>query len=298
MIMPKSIELLKTEKYEKFLTFVDTAVLRMSDFERFAFVCENISPMVGSRFRDDFLCALECDLGAELSLGALRGRENQKKLWKIIHGSDVAAPITELQSPEILPNIDNSQPKNLNSLLLQGELPNDIDIFADRIGESIMIDISGLKYQRPDGYHSDLTYQKLRKGEEYGSEEFCALICFVICRVMMKRQISLYLIADENMETAEKILHLFESRGLDSKIYICFFPDKPNVRKATELCLNSRKKNISPEIIISEENDFYENIRELFAEIPALRIYFCEFLSNEKGKQEFQRIFKIISQGK
>ena len=270
----------------------------MSDFERFSFACENIGRMTGSSFKKEFLHALECDCGEELSALVLLGRENQKKLWRMVNGSKNEEALVEFPSLETFFNIDDSQPQNLNSLLFKGDLANHIDAFAESLGESVAIDLSGLKYLRPDEYHCNLTYQKLRKGEKCGGKEVCALVSFVACRAMMKRKIRLYLIADENMETAEKVLSLFDGRGLDADIHLCFYPSEYAVRKAAELCLNAPKKNISSEIILSEENNNIENIRELFSEIPASRIFLCKFLSSGKGKHQFEKMVKTISQEK
>ena len=270
----------------------------MSDFERFAFACENISKMVGSKLKKEFIYAIKYDCGIDACDSVLHGRENQKKLWRMINGGEKAELFVESSSVELSPVIDGSQPQKLNSLLLRGDLPLYIDELAELLEERVVIDLSGLSYQRPDEYHCNLTYKKLLGGFQCGDGEFCALLAFVICRAMMKRKICLYLIADENMEAAEKMLSLFESRGLLAEMHLCFRPTALAVKKAAELCLNAPKKNISPEIIISEENYAFENIRELFAELPASRISFCSFLSNEKGKQEFEIAFKTIFQEK
>ena len=76
--MPKSVALVKAKEYNDFLACIDNNIYTMSDFERFAFVCENISLMHGSILRKVFLEALKSDTGIEIPPSALKNREIQK----------------------------------------------------------------------------------------------------------------------------------------------------------------------------------------------------------------------------
>lgn len=296
--MPKSVALIKAKEYNNFLACIDSNIHTMSDFELFAFVCENISLMQGSMLRKNFLDALKSDTGKDIPPSALKNRETQKLLWRAVNGAYDLIPDFQAEQEDNVCRTDYSNPKNLNLLLQRDNIPDDIDLFIEQIDQSVMADLSGLKYRRPDEYHVALTYDKIKRGEKCDSKDFCALICWILCKALMKKDITLYLLADESMETAYSVLSLIEGRKLYPDIRLCIHPSTHIAEGIAELCLNSRKKNISPEIIFSEEDFDIENIKALFLLVPASRVYFCDFLSCESRNGELENAVRTAVQEK
>ena len=85
LTMPRSIEFLLNEESKKLLKLIcDTncSIEKMSDFEVFSFVCENLSKLSGNAFKEEFLLLLKKDTKEGVATSLLADREVQKKLWK------------------------------------------------------------------------------------------------------------------------------------------------------------------------------------------------------------------------
>ena len=298
--MPKSVELIKAEKSRDFLACIDRKTEKMSDFEKFAFVCENLYLMVGSALRQQFITALREDIGEELDLVQITDREVQKKLWKKAHGERITVFDTRHEkNDEVFPQglCDEFIPPILNSLLKNREdLPEDIDGFISKLPHRFAIDTSQMEYLRPNEYNSALAYEKILNGYACDKGELCALLCWIACRAAMRNAVDIYLICGENMSIAEAIVALLEGRKLYPNVRLCFYPeDKNAVDMAVRICLCAAQKNISSEIIIPEEKIALENIERLFWQLPAARISLCGFLTRENGREQFRKAFKLMA---
>ena len=304
--MPKSIDLIKSEKYKDFLACINTDVNKMSDFERFAFVCNNLSLMYGSELRRDFLRFLSEDLDADICADALVSRELQKKLWRRLHGDKnvFLMEMSSSQKEKFSLCVDKNIPIFLNSFFKDGaRLPNTLDTFIESIEGDIALDISQFEYLRPDGYHARITYSKMLRRDSCKLDELSALALWVLCRSLMKKDRSVYLLLKENIKPAKAIVTLLEERKLYPRIYMCFRPTEPDVSKAVaELCLSAKEKNISSEIIVPEESkheSFEQSMQKLFELLPLSRVSLCGFLNDALEIKRAERILaNLVDQEK
>ncbi len=293
----KSIKILNDPIYLRFLSCIDSSVANMSDFERFALGCESLHLCVGSDFRSDFLSALSSDVGASVTVELASGRENQKSLWRCMYGGEELVLTPAKADFDMLPSIDRATPVSLNNLLFQEALPENIEALIEQIDGDISLDISGLKYRRPDEYHSALAYNKLKSGGECNAEEKCQLLCWMLCRALMKKPVKAYLIAKDNIETAKNIIALIEGRRIFNDLRLCVIPSAEAACEVAEICLTAEQKNISPEFIITEDIDV-DNIKFTFAKFPASRIYLCGFLTDKTGEGRYISAFNSMLQEK
>ena len=293
----KSIKILTDLECLRFLSCIDGSVANMSDFERFALGCESLPLCVGSDFRRDFLKALSSDVGASITVELASGRENQKSLWRCMYSGEKLDLTFVKKDFNLLTSIDRTAPLSLNGLLSQKGLPENIEALIEQIDGDISLDISALKYSRPDEYHSALSFDKLKRGEECTSEDKCQILCWMLCRVLMKKPVRAYLIAKDNIETAKSIIALLEGRRIFNDLRLCVVTSADVACDVAEICLASEQKNISPEFIITEDIDV-DNIKLTFAKFPASRIYLSSFLSDKTGEERYVSAFNSMLQEK
>lgn len=295
--MAKSLLVVNDEKNNNFLSLLSfdkgADITKMSDFERFAFVCENLPFMVGSRLRREFVLALYSDLNLEFSESLLSDRGVQKSIWRRING-DSSAEITFVNTykkPHFIISKQEFGKVFLNclneKLRYRAILPETLEELIDSLtgADNICIDMTDFTYSRPDEYHSRLTYNKIYRNEPSQKDEISSLILWITCRVLMRKNIRLYLIVGNNLNETERVLNLLSERRLYPKISLCF-ANMNTSQSIAEICLLAKEKNISPEIIVSEEIGDFEILKcinSLIYELPLTRVLPCSALSSEEG---------------
>lgn len=281
--MSKSIFLVTSEKYNDFFYLLDNSAYKFSDFERFAFACENLPLMCGSEFRKEFLSSLCEDLGESVCAEDLAGREVQKKLWRALNGVGTFS----IKSPQ----------KDASKIIFsKKEIPNLFDLFSsintfnnlasliENI-DDLLLDLSDFEYCRPDKYHAEITFDKLLRGDIYENKEKSALLIWILSSSLMKKNHAVYLIYDGNISKVKTVVEYLEALKLFPPLYVCIKKLTPqSALEIAKLCIKSKEKNISPLIAVNEENmdkNFDEGILRLFEKIPSARI----FLDSNKEQQ-------------
>ena len=292
--MIKSVQITNDEKNYNFLSLLDSntklSVEKMSDFERFALLCDNLPFVAGSRVGREFISALSIDLGASLEQDVLLNREEQKAVWRRVNG-DVTfdCNIAKKRNGEIINQMIREDEKIAFSLGLSFKSTDlmsvSLEEFIEKISNygAIILDMSGFMYTRPDEYHSGLVYNKLRAGCVCDNEQISLLASWIICRVLMHKNTMLYFCVNKDTKELEKLLKLLDGRGLYPKIYICFSDIKLSDDIA-RICLEAKEKNISSKIIVTEDmqkNEILSCINALAAELPITRISLCELALND-----------------
>ncbi len=306
--MAKSVSVIRAEEYRDFLCLMSADIEKMSDFEALAFACENISFTVGSRFRKDFLSALSEDMHMRLSIEDLKNREVQKTVWRVINGDyKVHNDIAKTHISEDFSQLFNvsyiATPVLLNAFLEnRTELPDTLGLLIEKIAEhgEIAVDMSDFQYSRPDEYHTNRTYQRLLSGEVCQTCEMSALLCWIICRVLMRKNTRLYILVNDSLKETEKLLRLLEERKLYPKISVCFAADDKSIfDTVAELCLRAKEKNISSEIIVPEEMEekfIYETVKQLIWNIPVSCVDVCSFKSSVLARKRFYDALKKLTE--
>lgn len=292
--MVKSVQITNDEKNYNFLSLLDSntklSVEKMSDFERFALLCDNLPLVAGSRVGREFVSALSFDLGFSLEQDALFDREVQKALWRRLNG-DVAVDlsIAKERNNKITKQINRTGKISVLRLDLalksMDRISKDMEAFIENASgyDAISLDMSDFLYTRPDEYHSGLVYNKLRAGDVCDKCQISLLASWVICRVLMRKNTRLYFYVNKDMQELKRLLKLFEDRELYPEISICF-SDIEMSYDVARICLEAKEKNISSEIIVTEDmkkDEILNFIKTLVYELPITRISLCELVSND-----------------
>ena len=282
--MSEIISILRSDENFKYLELLcydcGKDIEMLSDFELFSLVCDNISKVYGSKLKKDLLSVVKPYCEDVYQLG---DREVQKAIWRVLNGcNDTKINIAKSSHfEEIKPDILRSSDENkidLDLLLRSGiDLPESIDdLVSDTCKgtSNIEIDMRELEYSRPDKYHTELTYQKLLLGESCEKSEISALIIWIICRVFMTKNARLVITPDMNLEYTQRLLGLLNERKLYPDIIIVV-RDKEDASRAVCICRDSAQKNISSEIMISEEmsvDSIVDTIKLLICNLPTTRV--------------------------
>lgn len=253
---------------------------RLSDFELFAFLCDNIADIYGSPLYGE----LSAILSPYADITSLCERETQKGLWRVLNGDkslklDIAKERIWNSDIHVKREDKTCARIMLNRVIERNnDLPEALDVLIEQIADSndnILIDLDGLNFERPDKYHAELVYGRIINGERCTCESEFALITWIICRVLMRRNAKLYILPDKEFLTVAKLLDLMSCRKLYPPICI-IAESKRSALRACELCLYGAQKNISLEIAVSKENDknigadIISSVLEL---VPVTRVY-------------------------
>ena len=253
---------------------------KLSDFELFAAVCEGLPFMYGSRLYDELFCAMGI---ADADIGSLASRDAQKALWMRLNGDDtqefdISKKGVSKGNIRVSYHANNVDTLFVGRLLdKQADLPKDLDAFISTVSESdlnIGIDMEEFQYFRPDEFHAALAYKKAVLGEKRTAEESSCLISWIVCRALMIRDLGLYIDTKGRYEQVLKLLELLDFRRLYPQTVLAV-SKLSEAECAINVIRNSAQKNISSEIVVSEEID--ENIASeilkcLLYEIPSTRI--------------------------
>jgi len=275
---------------------------RLSDFELFAFLCDNISSIYGSPLRRD----LEGIVSQYADATALCDRETQKRLWRALNGDtnvrfDIAKMCTQNNSCRLSSAHDKRDLISLRAMLESDQaLPEELDRLIDRIsndGKDLLADLGGLRFERPDEYHSSLAYRRVLGGEQCSREDGFKLIAWIICRTLMRRNAILYIYPDKDLSAAAALLELMSERKLYPRIFITA-DSKEDVLNVCSLCISSSQKNISLEIYVPKETDekILSDIISAAAEIlPMTRIFVSTEVRGEESERLLENTARIIS---
>ncbi len=307
--MSECVDLLRKEKTKKILALACTkgrdGIEKMSDFERFAFVCQSLPLLVGNSLRVDFTHSLTKILGYSPDIAMMTEREVQKQLWRHFYADEEI--ISNLESKACLPNVNSllryeKDFLNKNSLcnvldvddiLKSGNVLLDLNVVKTRENvlkyianqniNKIFLDTDNFLYVRPNEYHAELAHQKLINGESCTVEELSLLKLWLIFGILKKEKRGFAIGVSRSVEIAQKIISRLADMKTVADISICFKADNYEIiSSAAELCL---EKNISSEIIFSEEIELktaYYCIGSLLYSIPISRLSPCTFMHTEK----------------
>ncbi|MBP3369436.1 MAG: hypothetical protein J6L85_01680 [Clostridia bacterium] len=283
--MSKSIELLKIcENLCVMALLTDDTNLdisRLSLFERFAFLCNALDRLVGNRLRNEFLAALSDDFGCDISAAALKDKEFQKRLWRILC-DPFEKPFTDIAHN----SVDNSceavleEREFINKIVLteyiinadEKKLENVFDAICDMQADFLCVDATAFRYTQPDAYHCEIIYEKMKCGEENSCDDVSMLLAWSLCRVLTRRNFNVLIKANGNITEISKLIELFDRRKLFPLIYLCIDRiDVIDVKMLADLCLNAKGRNVH--IVISKgcarDTDF---LKKLTYFLPFCRI--------------------------
>ena len=226
----------------------------LSDFERFAFVCENAELFIGNRALELLLSALLYDTGERVDIcrDLPIDRERTKELWRRIFLSEnakenkleISPKYEELLEEKCRELYRRSNEKTLNVLSIEDVLlsmknyktafPRDTEKMAEilverckkRGADLLSVDFRDRKYIRPDAYHAEQIYNSFASDEIYkntNDNEMLTLGVWLLCRAMMKSELSpcIYI---KNSEGLKITLDLLTRLKIERPLTLCIEP--------------------------------------------------------------------------
>ncbi len=314
--MEEIIELLNSEKTEDVLSMLNEGgregIRKMSDFEKFAFLCQSMPYLIGNRLKIEFLEKLKSLLGYEIGDGFLLKRENQKLLWRCIFAEEKLLNITknnistnfellEQKYAEIYNINQNNTYFDIDAFLgdkktisvesteqlvkkVLGHLEsNNIDIIFFNVDEFL--------YKSPNEYSSKIIYNKISSGEKCNKSEISEIKLWLLISLLKHKKFKVLFNAKESFLKADSIMLHLERAKAYADFSLCF--DGGNEKVIEEAALLCTKKNISSEIILSEEMDIEaccNNFDRLSYLIPLTRILPCASVHTDRENKKFSQI--------
>ena len=272
----KSIELLDSKVCLDIIALLlpkdKNNVADISLFERFCLLFDSEQYLRESLFFKELIGCISAELGKTVAPNAFLDREAQKKLWCELNGGEfirAVEPITVKKSEMLLPmlpersvdlwkTIASCEFDDMEKAFVEISKCNDVDMLC--------IDMHGFIYSRPDEYHCALSYEKLRRGDALSVEERSALLCWGLCRVLMKRMLSVRIDLSDELEELRHLLALLESRKLSPDIFLVI-KEKTDASVLTELCRNAKAKNIF--FVLYDKKNM---LREILVCVPSNRV--------------------------
>ena len=239
----------------------------LSDFERFSLVCEHTDFFLKSHFLDEFLRILSDELSVKVDAEKLLDREIQKQIWRDIHLPKMAEISAVYSCREKNDTSEDTLLKNeaacfditdffWNYLLKFPRPLLNVEEEIRKIAKSkrIAIDMNNFEFSRPDDYHTRLIYEKIMSLAACQKAEVSCIILHLLCEIASDSDIDLCLDISDNLEDADRIIDFFDKRKKRVKISIrTNISDEKIFLQIFDILLKYPKKNISSEIIISEE---------------------------------------------
>lgn len=248
----KSIEFLKTEKCLDVLALLlpkeQTDENQLSVFERFCLLCDNARYLKRNLIYQELSRCMSDELDRPVELGDFSSREAQKAVWRALNGVEdvnLTYNVATADAPIAVKKIDESA--DVFDLLRNSKYEDSEELFDnvanDTQTNSLLIDLTGSDYCRPDPYHSAVSYEKLRSGEELEPSELSALLCWSVCRILMRRNMELCVKALSS--SFKPLLKLLDSRNLFPMIVVCVeSSDDSELDALVHLCFEAQGRNI------------------------------------------------------
>ena len=240
-----------------------------SDFDVFDILCENLYLLAGNSLRERFLNLL-CEVShSGIVPMALYNREYRKLLWqKIFSSEDIMLPSFDCELIKTVEITEKPRKICLNSLIdtsfenIYDLLENTLKKIKSESAEECFFDATEITYIRPDDFHAQKEYEKLKNGDSESS----VLALWLLCRILMNTSLNLRLKVD-SQKKAEDILSLVFRLGLYPKTVVGYDASVVlNYKDMYQYLIDNYKKNISLELDFSKEKDY--NILELLHVIP------------------------------
>lgn len=278
----------------------------LSDFERFAFICESAELFIGNKVLDLLSAAICADCGERFCFTFERKleREETKALWQRIFAPDALA------RRECVPAAENtseskclldekcaelyrlSKEKTPNCLSVEETLlglkqskiafPKDIEAMAQMLAkecnisgtEWLSVELRNREYIRPDAYRSEQIYKSFASDENYKSadeNEILTLSVWLLCRAMMKSELSpcIYI---NNSEELKIMIDLLTRLKLARKMTLCVDPKRLDSRFQHEIAALAAKYPQSIRIRLlcggMIEQDFISHTQSILHTLP------------------------------
>lgn len=208
----------------------------------------------------------------------LPNSEYKKAIWKKIFSFeanvfDPALYVKDNCLPKVGSKCDKEEFFYLNNEIVSGysDVFSLLEYIIEKISKEnksiIYCDLSAIEYANTDDYHANIAYGKLKNGENLSAE----LLLWLICRILMRLPVSLYLKTDSS-EKAKQVINLIYARRISSRIYLSFLVEKrKEIENIFEFYLENNKKNISLDFYFSKEissQKATEILAEIYGVIP------------------------------
>lgn len=303
--MSRCLQLLNDENFRRTTSLVwsdeKCKLDSLSDFELFAFVCENAELFIGNRALDLLLSALLYDTGEhiDISRDLPLDRERTKELWRRIFLSENKKAEKLENSPKYEELLEEkcrelyrrSNGKTLNVLSIEDVLlsmkndktafPSDTEKMAEMLIERcknsgadlLSVDFRNREYIRPDAYHAEQIYNSFTSDENYkntNKNEMLTLSVWLLCRAMMKSELSLCIYIN-NSEGLKITLDLLTRLKIERPLTLCIEPRRLDCHVQCEIAALAAKYPQSIRIRLlpdTTEQDFVKLTHTILHTLP------------------------------
>ncbi len=306
---------------------------KMSDFELFAFISSNIALCSASNFKHGFINSLSMVLGEKLDddiVVLLQNRELQKQIWRKLYYkfdffNDINKEkisvekykISEKSAEKTFKNICdekyNFMPKILSlsedyiiqtvhksfGLNLSEFVENVLKFFDNSCQIEFAFNCEDFQIVRTDAFHAELVFQKILKGEKYNSSEISQILMWLLGSAILCRKTKIILCGSNSEKYARELNEYFApllAKHPDASLHIGVCIDGiSELYKLLELI--SSEKNISPAVMLTEENKC-DKYAELLAEIasvyPISCVEYCNMMLKSSKKKYIEYLFELL----
>lgn len=278
----------------------------LSDFERFAFICESADLLAGHKVVDLLGAAVYSDTGERVCPAPLKPftREQTRALWQRIFAPDTVSrrecvPAAENTSEskrlldekcaelyrlskEKTPNCLSVEERLLSLKHSNSAFPKDTEAMAQMLAkecnisgaEWLSVELRNREYIRPDAYRAEQIYKSLASDENYKSadeNEMLTLSVWLLCRAMMKSELSpcIYI---NNSEELKIMIDLLTRLKLARKMTLCIEQSRLDSRFQHDIAALAAKYPQSIRIRLlcdgMTEQDFISHAQHILHTLP------------------------------
>lgn len=276
---------------------------KASDFDVFDSFCDQLYLFAGHPVRERFLNLLSECLSTNIEPIMLYDAEYRKKLWqKIFFDSSVILPIPESTPQNDTFIVEEKRVFYINSVIqnsfadIYSLLENTLEQIDLQGAEECFFDAKKIEYIRPDDFHAQKSYEKVKNGNNDNS----MVALWLLCRVIMNTDLNIVLRVD-SVKKAEDILTLIFKLGLSPKLIIDIdISNNFDYLNIYEFLIAHSKKNISLKLSCSKETtdekdvfDFLKIVPLVFVERTDIKIQTMQNMFNSILKKE--ETMRVIS---
>ena len=253
----------------------ELSIERMSLFERFSLICENLYLLENNFLGKSFARTVKEKIALSLPLNISMSRELQKKIWRALCAYDSCIEVDreamkiENYSPCYV-ELDKCVDIEKRILLSQRKY---LDDFIDELVQTdifgVYYDQSQRKYIRPDPYHAALAYQKA-KNNDYTQDDISLLVAWVLCKALEQKNVEVFVGVGDETREALKLVELLLSRKIESSVCIC--AEDSVACHTAQKCFEADLPNINLGLLSKSE----KTLADCATYLPMNRIKFCK----------------------
>ena len=135
---------------------------------------------------------------------------------------------------------------------------------------SVLCDLRGMDFVRPDPYHAKLAEEKYRRGEALSADEKAMLISqtmYLLCKT--ERELDVHLLADDDGRAASDLLAYLNRQNASGHVWVAADGEMANETLLTLCALSDSRLTVRPEIVLGKTDSAY-NLEKRLSSLAAV----------------------------